>query len=278
VKQKELLMKRTWLLLFVLVASVLLIGCGSSGSDAGDESEASGPYLPNQRVEAYGYTHGGYVGKAEVVVGEDGSLSVDIDEAFLPHTLALVDIESDQWSAANTVSYIVRGNENHVAKYVVYNDTVYVGVPTGTGFSYVEADENGNPAGNTDLEMAILRNQGTMRAYYALIRSGGFGVLPAFGGQAIPVTTTSYGGVTKKDAPGYWNSGQTWIGNIEAMESFIEENGGQFYLTEMVRAEEENADGLKFWSVADTVTEATNSDFKDYFSVVQAALGRLKTR
>ncbi len=270
-------MKKIVLLLFVVVLSVLLATCGSEESASSDQTEVSGPYIPDQRAEAYAYTHGGYVGKAEVTVGADGSLSVDIDEAFLPHTLALVDIESDDWSDANTVSYTLRGTEYHVSKYARYNDKVYVGVPTGSGFSYVEADENGNPAGNVDLEKAILRNHGTMRANYALVRSGGFGVLTAFGGEVIPITSTSYGGVTKKDAPGYWNSGQTWIGNIEAMETFIEENGGQYSLTEMVQATEENSDGLKLWSVADTVTAATNSDFKDYFSLVQTALGRLKT-
>ena len=270
-------MKRIVLLLFVVVVSVLLAACGSGGSDSSDQGEVSGPYLPDQRAEAYAYTHGGYVGKAVVTVGTDGSLSVDIDEAFLPHTLALVDIESDDWSEANTVSYMSHGNEYHVAKYVQYNDKVYAGIPTGNTLSYVEADENGNPAGDVDLEKAILRNHDTMRAYYALIGAGRFGVLPEFGGAVIPVTTTSYGGLTKKDSPGYWNSGQTWIGNIETTEAFIEENGGQFSLTEMVRAAEENADGLQLWSVADTVTGATNSDFKDYFSLVQNALGRLKT-
>jgi len=270
-------MKRIVLLLFIAVLAVLLAACGLEESGSSEQTEVSGPYLPDQRAEAYAYTHGGYVGKAVVTVGADGSLSVAIDEAFLPHTLALVDIESDDWSDANTVSYMSHGNENHAAKYIQYNETVYVGVPTGTIISYVEADENGNPAGGVDLEKAILRNHDTMRAYYALIGSGKFGVLPEFGGEVIPVTTTSYGGLSKKDAPGYWNTGQTWIGNIEAMEAFIEENGGQYPLTEMVRATEENSDGLKPWSVADTVTAATNSDFKDYFSLVQNALGRLKT-
>jgi hypothetical protein len=270
-------MKRVLLVLFIVVVSVLLVACGSGGSGSADQEEVSGPYLPDQRSEAYAYTHGGYVGKAVVTVGADGSLGVDIDEAFLPHTLALVDIESAEWSEANTVSYMSRGEEYHVAEYVRYNDKVYVGVPTGSGFSYVEADENGNAAGNVDLEKAILRNHDTMRAYYALIGAGQFAVLTGFGGEVIPVTTTSYGGVTKKNSPGYWNFGQTWIGNIEAMESFIEENGGQYALSEMVQATEENADELKPWSVADTVTAATNSDFKDYFDLVQNALGRLKT-
>ena len=267
-------MKRVLLVLFIVVVSVLLVACGSDSSDQG---EASGPYLPDQRAEAYAYTHGGYVGKAVVTVGSDGSLSVEVDEAFLPHTLALVDIESPEWSEANTVAYMSHGSELYTAKYVQYNDKVYVGVPTGTTLSYVEADENGNPAGDVDLEKAILRNHDTMRAYFALIGAGKFGVLTEFGGDVTAVTTTSYGGLTKKNAPEYWNFGQTWLGNIEAMESFIEENGGQYSLSEMVRATEENADGLKPWSVADTVTAATNSDFKDYFDLVQSALGRLKT-
>jgi hypothetical protein len=278
VKKKEKHMKRILFVLLVVVASVLLAACGPGKPDSGDQEEVSGAYLPDQRAEAYAYTHGGYVGRAVVTVGADGSLSVDIDEAFLPHILALVDIESGDWSEANTVSYVSHGSENHVAKYVQYNDKLYAGVPTGTTFSYVEADENGNPAGDVDLEKAILRNHDTMRAYYTLLGAGRFGVLTELGGEVIPVTTTSYGGLTKKNAPGYWSSGQTWIGNIEAMEAFIEENGGQYSLTEMVRAPEANADGLQFWSVADTVTAATNSDFKDYFDLVQNALGRLKTR
>ena len=128
-------MKRILFVLLVVIVSVFLAACGSGGSGSGDQGEVSGPYLPDQRAEAYAYTHGGYVGKAVVTVGADGSLGVDIDEAFLPHTLALVDIESDQWSEANTVSYVSHGSENHVAKYVQYNDKLYVGVSTGDTFS-----------------------------------------------------------------------------------------------------------------------------------------------
>ena len=94
----------------------------------------------------------------------------------------------------------------------------------------------------------------------------------------MPVTTTAYGGVTKKDAPGYWAFGVGWKGNMEAIEAFIEENGSDYPNSEMVRAAEENADGLKLWSVADAVTGATNSDFKDYFNVAQAAISRLKKK
>ena len=115
-----------------------------------------------------------------------------------------------------------------------------------------------------------------MAAYYDAIQSGKFGVYTTLGGEMMPVTTTHYGGVTKKNSPGYWAFGIGWAGNMEAIEMFAEENGVQFSLSEMVRAAEEDADGKKYWSVADAVTAATNSDFKDYFGLIQAAAGRLK--
>ena len=70
---------------------------------------------------------------------------------------------------------------------------------------------------------------------------------------------------------------QSWFRTSPSY-TIIEENGGQFQLSEMVRASDENLNGLKHWSVADTVTAATNPDFKDYFDLVQSALGLLKTQ
>lgn len=58
---------------------------------------------------------------------EDGNLEVTLDEAFLPHTLAVVDMESGDWNEDNTVSYTSHGSENFVAQYVEYDGTTYVG-------------------------------------------------------------------------------------------------------------------------------------------------------
>jgi len=250
-----------------VLAVAMFVGC------AGDTSVG---YLPGQAEDAYAYVHGGYVGRATVTVLDDGSFDVSLDDAFMPHTLAIVDIEADEWNEDNTAFYVSRGNQVRVAKYVEYDGTTYVGNTVGTGLSYVGAGENGEAVGGKDLELSILRNQATMAAYYAGIQSGSFKIFSEFGGAAMSVTETHYGGVTKKTAPGYWTTGQTWIGNIEEIEAFIEENGAAFSLSEMQRAAEEDANGLKLWSVADAVTGATNSDFKDYFNVAQLAIGRLK--
>lgn len=269
-------MKKILVLLLAIVIIAGFTGCTGKSTEVSNEgSEITGNYGPDQTVIVYDYVHGGYVGKAEIKTDAEGNLNVYIDEAFLPHTLAIVDIEASEWNADNTTGFISRGNEKFVAKYIEYNSKVYIAVPTGTGFSYVEADETGAATGSTDLEKIILRNQANMAAYFTLVPAGQFKTLSSYGGTATSVTTTSYGGVTKKASPGYWANGQTWIGNITAIEDFISEYGVQFALTEMVRAKDENTDGLKLWSVADSVTGATNSDFKDYFGMVQAATGQL---
>jgi hypothetical protein len=252
---------------------------GQAVAEGGAEypaENAGASYAAGQKAEAYAYTHGGYVARAIATVLWDGSVSVDIDEAFLPHTLAIVDYEETEWTETNTVYYLSRGSEVRVAKYIEYAGKVYVGTTVGGSLTYVEADDKGMAAGGTDLELLILRNQATMAAYYKNIKSGGFKIFTEFGGTATPVTATHYGGVTKNDSPGYWNTGQTWIGNVNAIESFIYEYGSDYSNADMVRAAEADANGLKFWSVADAVSGATNSDFPDYFNVAQAAISRLR--
>lgn len=260
-------------ILLVVFLMIALTGCNKGNGGSANK----GDYAVNQSQTAYGLTHGGYVGKAVITVNEAGEISVDIDDAFLLHVLALVNIEEEKWNENNTVSFLSHGEEKHVAKYIEYNDVVYIAIAVGEGFTYVEADGEGMAYGSVDLEREILKNQASMAQYYELVPKGKLKVLDGFNGQATAVITTSYGGLTKKAAPGYWNFGQTWVGNIEEIEKFIEKNGVQFSLNDMVHATEPNEDGLKFWTVADAVTGATNVDFKDYFGLVQLAAGRLKT-
>lgn len=252
----------TTLLISALVL-VALVGCGG-----GDAAAPTG-YAPGQEVEAYAYVHGGYVGKAVVTTDDEGAMSATLDEAFLPHTLALVDLEDDAWNEDNTASYVVRGDEVYVAKYVSYNGTDYVGNTVGTALVYVEADEDGNPAGGTVLEKMILRNEANMEAYFDGIQDGAFATYTEFGGDAEPVTTTDYGSVTKRGST-YWNFGIGWEGNVDAVAEAAAENGIGYTMDDLGQ----NSDGE--WEVADATTAATLSDFKDYFALIQLAGARLE--
>ncbi len=256
-------MRTLMITIVAALAALALVGCG------GDEPTAPTGFVPNQTAEAYGYVHGGYIGRAVVETDAEGSIDVTLDEAFLPHTLAIVDMESDQWNENNTVYYVQRGNQVRVAKWISYNGTNYTGVTVGSALAYVESDEQGSPAGGTILEKAILRNEGTMAQWWNSIDDGAFQVFTEFGGSATPVTTTSYGSLYKRGSS-YWASGELgWQGNMDAIEEAAEEMGVGFTLDEMVRGDDD-------WELADAGTGATASDFRDYFSLIQLAVGRLE--
>lgn len=256
-------MRSVTILTGIILLSLVFVGCG------GEEPVAPTGYAPNQSVEAYAYVHGGYVGMAEVTTDAEGAMTANVNEAFLPHSLAIVDVESDEWNEDNTVTYVVRGDTVYVARYVSYNGTNYVGNTVGSALVYVEADEEGTPAGNTPLEKMILRNEANMETYWNSIADGGFAIFTEFGGEAMPVTTTSYGSLYKEGSS-YWNFGIGWQGNIDAIETAAAEEGIGFTLDEMVRGDDNE------WRLADATTGATASDFKDYFSLIQLAAARLE--
>jgi hypothetical protein len=262
------MMKKIIAAAIAAIVLVALISCGT-------EAPVTEGYAPNQMVEAYAYSHGGYVGQAVITTDAEGMIDVSINEAFLPHTLAVVDLEADEWTEDNTVYYLQRGSEVRVAKFVEYAGTVYVGTTVGSALAYVEADEEGNPAGGTILEKAILRNQSTMAAYYANIAAGEFKTFTEFGGRrhcgnhhqlrrsvqeglrvlelrssAGPAISKPSRPSPKKTAPP--SPSTTWFARLKT------------------------AKACSKWAVADVVTGATASDFKDYFGLVLLAAAQLK--
>ena len=258
-------------LLFILVGVLALVTLTSCGN--GDEAAATTGYAPDQSVEAYAYVHGGYVGQAVVTTDAEGDIDVTIDEAFLPHTLAHVDIESDEWNEDNTVTYTVRGEVNYVARWISYDGTNFVGNTVGTSLVYVPADDSGNPATDVNqniLEKTIIRNETNMESWFNSITDGSFEVYTEFGGDPMTVTETTYGGLTKRNSE-YWNFGLGWEGNMEEIQTAAEEYGVGYSLDDLARDSEEGT-----WSVADATTGATASDFPDYFALIQQAVARLE--
>lgn len=254
---------RTLTIVLAVTAAILLL------ASCGNDAEAPTGFVPDQSVEAYAYVHGGYVGQAVATTDDEGNFDVTLDEAFLPHTLAIVDMESDEWTEDNTVFYVQRGNEVRVAKWISYAGTNYTGVTVGSALAYVESDEDGDPSGAAILEKSILRNEDSMAAWWDNIADGEFQVYTEFGGSGSVVTTTSYGSLYKRGS-NYWTNGLTWQGNMDAIEEAAEEYGIAYALDEMARNNDNE------WELADATTGATASDFKDYFSLVQLAVARLE--
>ena len=255
-------MRTFTIFLAVTTAILMLAACGN-------DAEAPTGFVPGQSVEAYAYVHGGYVGQAVATTDAEGNYDVTLDEAFLPHTLAIVDMESDEWTDDNTATYVIRGDTVHVAKWIAYDGTNYVGETVGTALIYVAADDQGNPAGGKGLELTILRNEANMAAWFDNIQAGGFQILTEFGGSPMVVETTSYGSLTKRGST-YWNFGIGWEGNMDAIQEAATQYGVSYALDEIAQNNNDE------WELADATTGATLSDFKDYFSLVQLAVARLE--
>lgn len=237
---------------------------------------------PDQTVEAYGFTHGGYVGQVTIVV-TDGELDVEINEAFLLHTLAEVTLSTDtdptEWDETNTLTI----GSNSYALYIMYNGDMYKALQTDAGLLvYSAVDETDTLlTGRWDiknLEMAIIRNDASMKAYYDALNAGELKLMTAID-DTDPIVLTD--GLFKDGNPNYWPAFEGslgWQANIDALETFLEENGAAFDTLEFTQVET-TVNGVEdtYWQVVDSIAGATNSDFQDYFQLAQAAFGQLET-
>jgi cell division protein FtsB len=237
---------------------------------------------PNQSVEAYGFTHGGYVGQVTIVV-TDGELDVEINEAFMPHSLAEVTLSTEtdptDWDETNTLTI---GSTSY-ALYIMYDGDMFKALQTDAGLLvYSQVDETGTLlTGRWDiknLEMAIIRNDGSMKAYYDALNAGEFKLMTSLDDTSPTVLTD---GLFKDGNPDYWQpfpGSLGWQANIDALEAFLEEHGAAFDTLAFTQVET-TVNGVEdtYWQVVDSIAGATNSDFQDYFQLAQAAFGQLET-
>ena len=293
-------MKRKIVLVLVLALVVTLSACSSVNQEDYDALMAEKTVLEtektdlqteldskmvgytDQSVEAYGFTHGGYVGQVTIVV-TNGVVDVEINEAFLPHTLAAVKLSTESaptvWNETNTLT---TGGKSY-ALYIMLDEKTYKALDTEAGiviYSVVDA-EGAVKTGKWDvknLEMNIITNEMNMKAYYDALNNDGFKLLKSFG-DTSPVVITE--GQFKEGNPDYWQPSDGklgWQANIDATEAFLEENGAAFDTLAFTKVLT-TVDGVEdtYWQILDSVAGATNSDFQDYFQLAQAAFGQLET-
>ena len=247
-----------------------------------DELDSKMVSYKDQAVEAYGFTHGGYVGQVTIVV-TNGVVDVEIDEAFMPHTLSAVTLTTDEattdWNDTNTLTI---GTKSY-ALFIMYNNEVFKALETEAGLLvYSIVDETGalktGSRDNKNLEMTIIKNESNMKAYYDALNNGGLKLLKSFG-DTSPLVITE--GQFKEGNPNYWQAGGDklgWQANIDALEAFLEEYGAAFDTLAFTKVTT-TVNGIEddYWQVVDTIAGATNSDFQDYFQLAQSAFGQLET-
>jgi hypothetical protein len=256
-------MKKITALLVSLIVALTLFGCSPA----------------EQSAVAYGITHKDYVGVATVTVENDVIKDVALEEYYLPYTWAKVAVTSTTAPADVVVLTTTSGETvttSWYAKYIVIGDRNFTGearteslVVDGITYSkqtvkYVASDVD-------DLFVWLLDSGDNCAWYVAQLETGTAYVAK----DTFAVNTTLYpwnqGNGFTKSATGYWYGSSYplgWEGNMDEVVAAVI---GTAPTADAVLSQDAET---KFWSIGDTVTGATLTDFADYYRIIVAAFDK----
>lgn len=252
---------KKFITIFILTLFVLLLGaCGST--------ETTGV--------AYGMTHKDYVGVATVTVKAEAVTDASFEEYYLPNTWA-------QLKAVNegTVSTdVIVIDELWYGKYLVIADKHFTGSLRDTslvveGITYANQKIKYSAEGIADLFIWLKANEENKKWYAdeleaenAFIAKADFTKI-----EYEPVIKNGSKLGFKKSNTNYWKGSNYplgWAGNMAEIVKVIKGTKMDATLDKIIRNEN------NFWVVNGIVSGATNQDFKDYYTIAQAAYNKAK--
>ncbi|MFU8786063.1 MAG: hypothetical protein ACNA7U_02360 [Candidatus Izemoplasmataceae bacterium] len=255
-------MKKLLALLFGLVLVFTLSACGPKSTTA----------------TGYGLVHGHYVGVVEITVSKDGVVeAMTLDEYFLPYSWAKVAADHADRDDVVAVVGTKRGGDStnpedhtsaYYAKYLTIGDKLFTAEVLGAAGSQ---SINYKATGVTNIEDWVKDNDNAK--WYVEQVDAELAFIANADGSANTVLTTlasdaSSAGFTKSGTE-YWRRDDQlgWPGNVEETIDAIVgmDLSGDFELV--------SGEG-NFWSIDDTVTGATWSDFPDYFNLAVRAYNK----
>jgi hypothetical protein len=251
-------MKKALALIFTVLTALALFAC--------TPKEATGI--------GYGIAHKDYVGVANVVVVDGVIQEATLEEYYLPYHWAKVGVTSTTAPAdvvvltttsGETVTttwyamYIVIGDKNFTAR----TESLVVGDVT-----YSKQTVKYSAEGIDDLFVWLLNSEENCKWYVEQLLAGKAYVAKSTFAVNTSLYAWNQGNGFTKSATLYWtgtNYPLGWSGNMNAIIAAVE---GTAPTADAVLSQ--NAD-TKFWSIGDTVTGATLTDFKDYYAILVAA-------
>lgn len=252
-------MKKLLALIFGLTLVFTLAACGPRSTTA----------------RGYGLVHGHYVGVVEITVSRDGIVeAMTLDEYYLPYSWAKVSPDHAERDDVVVVVGTRRGGNpdleadrtfTYYAKYIQIGDKLFTAEVLGTeGRQSI----NYKATGIANIEDWVKENDNAKWYVEQLDADAAF-IANADGTENTVLSTlasdASSQGWTKSETE-YWRRADAlgWPGNVEETINAIIglDLSGDF---DLVRGEG------NLWSINDTVTGATWSDFPDYFNLAVRA-------
>lgn len=237
-------MKKVLALVSVLVLSLALVAC------APKEVTATG----------YGITHKSYVGVITLTVKDNKVVSGQVDEYYLPYTVAVVQVAD----TANVPADVVVGDSHGVkyfAKYFSVNGTLFTATDNPEGLPVYEAN------GTSLLDWVA--DEANAQAYVEGVLAGTVYVADETGAKnaVYPTPNPDNNGVNEWTKSGTNYGGDNWNW-AEQVVAFADALVGTAVDGTPVQGED------KFWVVDDVKTGATMIDFEQYYAVAQRAFAK----
>ena len=225
---------------------------------------------------AYGITHKDYVGVATVKVKGEEVTNVSFEEYYLPNTWAVVKKSTIDEAPAD----VVEAGTSWYGKYLVIGDKHFTGelreeLLVIDGVTYAKQNVKYSAEGIADLYTWLRASEDNRKWYVDAINAENvFDADAEFSESeyqtAGPLNDEDQLGFTKLST-GYWPGGEGQLGyqgNMNEINKALTGTKMGVSLDEI----EKNEDNV--WVVGDIVSGATLVDFKDYYTVAQAAYNK----
>ena len=225
---------------------------------------------------AYGITHKDYVGVVTVQVKGEEVTNVSVEEYFLPNTWAKIQkLEIDEVPAD-----VVVDGASWYGKHLVIGDKHFTGELRSEplvidGVTYAKQSIKYSAEGVNDLYTWLRTSEENRKWYVEAIENGDVFVADADFEASEYVTASALNddgvlGFTKSTT-GYWKGNENqlgWSGNMN-------ENNKALTGTKMdVSLDNIEKNENNYWVIGDIVSGATLIDFKDYYTIAQAAYNK----
>lgn len=265
-------MKKAFVFVITVFMALVLFACTPSENSA----------------VAYRIVHKDYVGVVNVVVDDDVITDVAITEYYLPYTWAKVagstaEGQSDVVVVAKTNATTQVTTYTWYAKYIVIGDKQFTGeLRTETlvigDVTYSNETVKYVAEGIADLFVWLKDSEANMQWYVEQLIAGAAYVAK----DTFAVNTSLYpwnqGNGFTKLGTGYWYGASYplgWSGNMDAIYAAVE---GKVFVADAVLTQATNNPDTTaneaVWSIADAVSGATLTDFKDYYALIGLAYAK----
>ncbi len=277
--------KKLYFLPILLLTVFCLFGCNKPSGGGNDNP----PIIEKTGTgSAYGIVHNGYIGMATVTVKGDKVTDVKYDEAFLPHTWANIDVQTEEGTdlPEDVLMHSKNDINKYYAKYISIDGQLFTGtlrendlvIDTNT---YANQTIKYSSDKIPDLFAYLYNNDKNCEWYFNAVKSGKVFISDKDGKKLETYQSLNTNGWLKSEGK-YWQSSESsplgWKGNIDAMVKYLKDKvltklDNSKFVQDTIGVEQDGYN-YKYWTIDGVKTQVTMTDAYNYYKLAYEAYAK----